>query len=216
MGKPDDNTRVISPTFRRYMLINIHNNSKTVIIVVHEIYGINEHMENICELLSQQNFDVICPNLLTEEAPFKYSQEEMAYHNFINNIGFIDASHQIKRVVLEIKDKYERVFIVGFSVGATIAWLCSELDCLNGTVGYYGSRIRDYLEINPTCPTMLFFPEKERSFHVDELILCFKEKNIIVEKFKGQHGFSDSYSPTYNENSQQEAFHRMIDFFLIH
>lgn len=197
-------------------MINIHNKSQTVIIVVHEIYGINQYMKNICQSLSEKNFDVICPNLLKQEAPFKYSQEEVAYRNFMENIGFTNASDKIKSILLNIKDKYEKIFIVGFSVGATIAWLCSEVDCLDGIVGYYGSRIRNYLEINPSCPTMLFFPEREQSFNVDELILCLKEMNIEIHKFNGQHGFSDPYSPKYNAKSQHEALNRMVDFFLKH
>lgn len=199
-----------------YKLLNIHNKSDTVIIVVHEIYGINQHMRYICQTLSDKGFDVICPNLLKQETPFEYSQEEFAYRNFMDNIGFTNASDVIKSVLMNIKDKYKKVYIVGFSVGATIAWLCSEEDCLDGIVGYYGSRIRKYIGIEPLCPTLLFFPEKEQSFNVDELISCFEEKNIEIHKFNGQHGFSDPYSPNYNEKSAQEAFRRMFDFFLKH
>lgn len=197
-------------------MINKHNRSDTVIIVVHEIYGINQHMMNICQLLSEKDFDVICPNLLKQETPFEYSQEEFAYRIFMENIGFTNASNKIKSVLFDIKDKYKKVYIVGFSVGATIAWLCSEEDCLNGIVGYYGSRIRNYVGIDPLCPTMLFFPQREQSFNVDELISCIEEKNIEIHKFNGQHGFSDPFSPKYNVKSTQEAFNRMIDFFLKH
>lgn len=195
-------------------VLNIHSKSNKVIIVIHEIYGINQHMNSICHSLLEQGYDVICPNLLKQEEPFAYSQEKAAYQNFMENIGFKYASDEIKRVVLDCKEKYEKVYIVGFSVGATIAWLCSEIDCLDGIVGYYGSRIRNYLKINPLCPTMLFFPEKEKSFNVDELVLCLQKKDIEIHKFNGQHGFSDPYSPKYNTNSEHEAFNRMVDFLL--
>ncbi len=180
--------------------------------MVHEIYGKNQHLNDICQALSDMEFDVICPNLLKKEGPFHYSQEEIAYRHFMENIGFTNASNTIKHLIADLKDNYEKMFIVGFSVGATIAWLCSELDCLDGVVGYYGSRIRDYLEINPQCPTMLFFPEEEHSFHVDELIKTLKVKNIRIDKLSGQHGFSDPFSPRYHEKSAQEAFKRMVDF----
>lgn len=197
-------------------MINIYNNSETAIIVVHEIYGINQHMKNICQSLSEKDFDVICPNLLKQEAPFDYSQEEIAYRNFMENIGFANASNEMKRLLLKIKGKYKKTYLVGYSIGATIAWLCSEEEGISGIVGYYGSRIRNYLEINPLCPTMLFFPEKEQSFNVDELIFDLEEKNILVHKFKGQHGFCDQYSPKYNEISTQATFNIMIDFFQNH
>ncbi|MFZ7945911.1 dienelactone hydrolase family protein [Neobacillus sp. 19] len=194
-------------------MINIHNHSDTAVIVVHEIYGINHHMKHICKLLSEKNVDVICPNLLNQEEPFEYVQEEVAYQNFIENVGFLNASDKIKRIVGEIRDNYKKIYIVGFSVGATIAWLCSEEKGLDGMVGYYGSRIRNYVEICPLCPVMLFFPEKEPSFNVDELITYLEEKNIEIHKCKGQHGFSDPYSQRYNATSAKEAFNKTVDFF---
>ena len=45
-------------------MLNIQKKSDTVIIVIHEIYGLNQHMQGYCELLSNQGFDVICPDLL--------------------------------------------------------------------------------------------------------------------------------------------------------
>ncbi|MEH7110202.1 dienelactone hydrolase family protein, partial [Bacillus sp. JJ1764] len=40
-------------------MIQFKNRSDTVIILIHEIYGINQHMQSYCELLSKQGFDVI-------------------------------------------------------------------------------------------------------------------------------------------------------------
>ncbi|WP_342416481.1 dienelactone hydrolase family protein [Paenibacillus sp. FSL R10-2782] len=194
-------------------MISIDKKSDTVIVVLHEIYGINQHIQNICRLLSDQGYDVICPNLLGRETPFDYSQEETAYRNFMENVGFTHASYQIESLLSSIRDRYKKVFIVGFSIGATIAWLCSEEKYVDGIVGYYGSRIRNYLEITPQCPTLLFFPQEEPSFNVDELIIALDNSNIRVHKCNGQHGFSDPYSPRYNVHSAQKSFSEMVDFF---
>lgn len=195
-------------------MIQIHKKSGTVIIVIHEIYGINQHMQSFCELLSKQSFDVICPNLLERETPFDYFQEEIAYRNFMENVGFAYAMHKIKDILSDVKDEYEKIFIIGFSVGATVAWLCSDEECVDGVVGYYGSRIRKYVELTPQCPTMLFFPQEEKSFNVDELISTLE--NIEIHKFNGKHGFSDPYSPQYNEESAQKAFSEMVNFLMKH
>ncbi|WP_342542454.1 dienelactone hydrolase family protein [Paenisporosarcina sp. FSL H8-0542] len=193
-------------------MIKIQNKSDTLIIVIHEIYGINQHMKSFCEIISEDCFDVICPNLLKRETPFDYSQEEVAYRNFMENIGFADASNKIRDILSEAKNNYKKIFIIGFSVGATVSWLCSEEECVDGIVGYYGSRIRNYEEISPRCPTMLFFPHEEPSFNVDELISILDKKNIEVHKYSGQHGFSDPYSPKYNLESTEKAFIEMVSF----
>lgn len=193
--------------------MRILNNSDSVIIVVHEIYGINDHMRSICQSFS--GFDVICPDLL-EGVPFDYSEEAAAYRNFIDHIGFANASHKIKNLLFELKDQYKKVYLIGFSIGATIAWLCSEEKCVDGIVGYYGSRIRNYVDISPTCPTLLFFPETEQSFNVDELIAKLDKKQIEIHKFNGVHGFSNPYSPNYHAESAQQAFNIMMDLLIKH
>ncbi|MFK9091449.1 dienelactone hydrolase family protein [Bacillus salipaludis] len=197
-------------------MLQILKKSGNLIIVIHEIYGINQHIKNFCDLLSKQDFDVICPNLLEREQPFDYPEEEIAYLNFMENVGFSDAVHKIKNLLLGIKNKYQKIYIIGFSVGATVAWLCSEEECLDGVVGYYGSRIRNFTQIVPLCPTILFFPQEEQSFSVDELISNLDKKNIDIYKCLGQHGFSDPYSTKFNEKSSQNAFNEMLNFLKKH
>ncbi|KML41833.1 dienelactone hydrolase family protein [Cytobacillus firmus] len=188
------------------------SNSNSLIIVIHEIYGINQHIKSFCELLTKQNFEVICPNLLEREMPFDYSQEEAAYRHFMEHVGFNRAVRKIKDLLLDIKDEYETIYIIGFSIGATVAWLCSQEDCVDGIVGYYGSRIRDYLELTPRSPAILFFPQEEQSFNVDELVGTLKKKKIKAYKFTGKHGFSDPYSSRYDAKSEQEAFSKTLEF----
>ena len=197
-------------------MLHIQKKSDTVLIVIHEIYGLNQHMQVFCESLSNQDFDVICPNLLERKTPFDYSQEEAAYRHFMENIGFTGALHKIKEILSEIKDEYQKVFILGFSAGATVAWLCSEEECVDGIVGYYGSRIRNYAELAPRCPALLFFPLEEPSFNVDELISALERKNVEVHKFNGKHGFSDPYNSNHHLESAQEAFSNMMNFFKEH
>jgi dienelactone hydrolase len=196
-------------------MLNIQKNSDTVIIVIHEIYGLNRHMQGFCELLSKQGFDVICPDLLERERPFDYSEEDAAYRHFIENVGFTGALFKIKDIVSDIKDAYQKIFILGFSAGATVAWLCSEEECVDGIVGYYGSRIRNYAELAPRCPALLFFPQEEPSFNVDELISALESKDVEVHKFMGGHGFSDPYHSKYHAESAQAAVSKMLEFFMV-
>jgi dienelactone hydrolase len=193
-------------------MVSNKQETKIAVVVIHEIYGVNQHMNSFCETLRSHNFDVFCPALFTNESVFNYSQEQIAYDNFITTVGFINAKLKVSDFIRSIKRSYAEVFLVGFSVGATIAWLCSVEDEVSGVVGYYGSRIRDYVEVEPGCPTLLFFPFEERSFLVDDLIEKLTSKNSIAKKFSGAHGFSDPYSSHYNEESAKRAFSDMIDF----
>ncbi|WP_028608808.1 dienelactone hydrolase family protein [Paenibacillus harenae] len=194
-------------------MIRIKKDSDHAIIVVHEIYGINKHMEYVCKSLSKYGFDVFCPNLLTRSTPFDYLQEEDAYLNFMENVGFENAAVTVKRLLTNIRDDYKKIVVVGFSAGATVAWLCSEERLVDGVIGYYGSRIRSYMETSPRCPVLLFFPQEEKSFHVDELLPALNNiNNVEAHQMSGHHGFSDPYSPHYNEDSANRALNRMLVF----
>lgn len=189
----------------------IQQGSSTAVIVVHEIYGLNRHKKDICESLGEQGFDVFCPDLLGRPA-FDYVEEQEAYRYFMDHVGFLHAKHKVEDLIDDVRTAYEKVVIVGFSVGATVAWLCSEDGRVDGVVGYYGSRIRQFSELQPSCHVLLFFPRKEPSFDIAELLLTLQKKNVRYCQFEGEHGFSDPYSDRFDEMSAQEAFREMSRF----
>lgn len=193
-------------------MYSIKKGADSAVIVIHEIYGLNQHMKSFCQSLSSYGVDVFCPNLLGPQKSFEYSNEKDAYDYFINHVGFTHAKAIIKQLLREKRDHYQKIFLVGFSIGATVAWLCSELELIDGIVGYYGSRIRNYTTITPYCPTLLFFAG-EKSFAVDDLVSVLVKKNKVrIIKLSGQHGFSDPFSTHYHAGSAENAFHEMVAF----
>ncbi|MBP2644240.1 MAG: dienelactone hydrolase [Firmicutes bacterium] len=194
------------------MLIH-KNNSDTVVIVLHEIYGLNEHIRNVCKKLSKYKYDVIAPDLLNNRMHFSYEQEEFAYNYFMNKIGFESALKQIKQILTSLRSVYKKIYILGYSVGATLAWLCSQTGLCDLVIGYYGSRIRDYLNVKPECPTLLLFPSEEKSFDVEELIISLRiVNNVSVNKLYGNHGFADQFSKNYNRKSALLASKKILLF----
>ncbi len=193
----------------------IYNNSDTVIIVVHEIYGLNAHITGVCDRLAQAKVDVLCPNLLGDrQEPFHYAEEALAYRNFMTEVGFAAAQEQIEALARSLQGRYRYCFIVGYSIGATIAWLCSgKADLYSGVVGVYGSRIRDYTAIEPQCPVLLCFPRTEESFDVAELILALSGKsNLNLFKADAGHGFADPWSEKYCAAASEALWKKTLGF----
>ena len=194
--------------------MKIIDNSDSVIIVLHEIYGINQHIQMVCEKFSMNGYDIICPNLIHLTQPFNYDLQEEAYQHFMNNIGFDSAVQQVKQVIVQAKKQYRNIYLLGYSVGATIAWLCSgEENMCNAIIGYYGSRIRDYMNITPKCPVLLIFPIEENSFNVEELVNSLENRNVNVYMLNGKHGFSNPFSKNYCVQSFEKA-EKLVDSFL--
>ncbi|PGS48624.1 dienelactone hydrolase family protein [Bacillus sp. AFS041924] len=188
----------------------------TTILVIHEIYGINNHIKDICNNLKESGFTVICPNLLGKTENFCYEDENKAYRHFVDMIGFEFAADQIITLAKELRSSSSNFYILGFSIGATIAWLCSKYNRLfDGVIGFYGSRIRDYLEVIPQCETLLFFPMKEKSFDPDIIINKLNTKNMTqIIQVEGVHGFTDQSTPYYDQASSEYCYQEMFDFIL--
>lgn len=194
------------------MLNYIHHADK-VIIVLHEIYGVNQHILDACGEFSRYGVDVIALNLLKERESFRYDQEALAYHYFMGNIGFENAFNQVKKVLYNVRANYKEVYVVGYSVGATLAWLCSETGLCDLAIGFYGSRIRDYFTRKPKCPVLLFFPTEEKNFDVDDLISHLSNfEHIQVEKLAGLHGFANPFSASYNKESAIKSCRKIMSF----
>lgn len=169
---------------------------KKAMIVLHEIYGVNQFIKEQCRKYTEAGYDVFCPDLLGRH-PFLYDEAEVAYEFFVKNVGF-QVYEKINSLIIQLNETYDDVFLLGFSVGATIAWRCCENSLYSGVVACYGSRIRDYTDLCPSCPTLLLFA-KEDSFNVSETIDKLKETpNLLLEEMDSKHGFMDCYSANYN------------------
>ncbi len=180
------------------------------IIVLSEIYGINPFIKSICRKLTKVGFDVFCPNIIGRE-PFSYEKTEEAYKHFVQQVGF-DTYKTINDQVKQLKNKYRKVFLIGFSVGATLAWRCCENLLCDGIVCCYGSRIRDYVNLNPECPTILL-QAKEPSFDVDKFIIQMEDKlNLIIYRFEANHGFMDPDSKSFDSLASKQAEEFIFDF----
>jgi len=92
---------------------------------------------------------------------------------------------------------------LGFSAGASALWIClghvapwlpkrAEL--------YYGSRIRDHMNLRPCCPTRLIFAAQEASFDPEDLALRLCALGHDAKVILGSaHGFMNPLSTGYDE-----------------
>lgn len=191
-------------------MIKIQKDHDRLVIVLHEIYGVNDHMRGVCEEIASKQFDVICPNLLHMEGAFPYEKGEEAYRHFMDHVGFDCAFAQVKDLIQSEKKRYAQVFLLGFSVGATIAWMCSTEE-IDGIVAYYGSRIRDFTNLSPTCPALLFFSE-EKSFNVRDVTLKLNAPGAKIQIYGAAHGFTNPASEHYNQTLTEQTMGETLAF----
>lgn len=173
-------------------------NNRTCVIVLHEIYGVNDHMAYYRKLFEQQ-MDVYIPNLLNRTSAFSYADEEQAYQYFMEEVGFEKAKKIVEQLIDALAKQYDSIQLVGFSVGATVAWLCSEHVSVSKVLCFYGSRIRFYTNMIPKVPVHIVFGKFEKSFNPVslkiELSIC---PLVSFEMVKEAHGFANPYDKMYD------------------
>jgi dienelactone hydrolase len=174
------------------------------IVLLHEIYGINAHIQRTADTWRSRGFDVFIPPLFPHSAPFRYEQQDIAYRHFCDNVGF-DTSG-IVSLLTELRAKYGTLILIGYSVGATLGWLAARSGLCDGAVCHYGSRIRQFSDTAPPCPTLVIIASDEPAFDPREMQYELeRHPSVTCRMFNAQHGFCDADSLAWDACLAQQA-----------
>lgn len=182
------------------------------IFILHEIYGVNAFIKEQALQLRDEQTEVECIELYPDNKVFPYAQEQEAYAYFTNEVGFDAPLEKLKQQLGVAIAHYEEVIVIGFSVGATLAWRLSTLP-LHRVVCIYGSRIRHYLNVHPSCPTLVLLPSREKSFDVENMKHTLTSIPFVqTSQFTGEHGFMDCHNAHFYQESAVQAHKKIKDF----
>lgn len=135
--------------------------------------------------------------------------EEEAYAFFLHTGGVEAYAKKISSVIAEWRPDA----IVAFSAGATAAWCALAEPDLTVRLGvlFYGSRIRDYLNLRPAVPVKLIFAEHEKAFAVAPLITVLREQGVDADMVPGtRHGYMNRRSSGFDAGAMQEGLREAI------
>ena len=168
------------------------------IFLVSDIFGRTPALETICNKLSTSSPDI---QIIDPYNGFnhKFESQTHAYEYFMDNVGLKKYQHILKNRLT----KYDaNIVLIGFSVGASAIWGISHqpsLKHIQKAFCFYGSQIRQNINIHPLFDIELIFPKQEPHFNVDELInLLHKKALVTCIKTNGRHGFMNKLSTHFN------------------
>ena len=128
-----------------------------------------------------------------------FKNEGEAYNSFQKNCGLALFSNKVLDAISMAEGRLD---LIGFSVGASAIWKISEnhLSNIKNVFCFYGSKIREMVDINPSFFINLIFPNSEKHFSVEALFLKIcKKENVYCEKTIYNHGFMNQRSLNYDE-----------------
>lgn len=163
-----------------------------VILIATDVFG---HTAAVDALVRQWHQPALIVSPFSDNTRQFYSEQE-AYQAFLAEGGI----RRFAEKLLSAMEQHQASlrFAIGFSAGASALWINSVKPVaanLQNAVLFYGSRIREYRDIQPLCPVRLIFAEQEAAFNAQELVQDLHTRGHHAELVKGsKHGFMNAYS----------------------
>jgi carboxymethylenebutenolidase len=192
------------------------------IVVIQEIFGVNQHIRNVCDAFAKEGYAAVAPALFDRtqrnfESGYTAAEIETA-RAFIAKPDWDAMLRDTDAAIKELKSAGP-IGIVGFCMGGTIAFLAAtRLSGLSAAVGYYGGRIVAYADEKPKCPTQLHFGEKDASIPMSDVEIIKQKRpdcEIYVYKDAG-HGFHCDERGSFHKDSSDVAWQRTTAFLAKH
>jgi carboxymethylenebutenolidase len=199
------------------------------IVVLQEIFGVNEFLRNVCDWYAAHGFVAICPDLFwRQERGVELSDKtEAGWQKAFELYQGLDEAKAVEdsAATLEFLRQHPacsgHVGAVGFCLGGNLAWLLSARFKPDCAAGYYGVSIEKALNEakNLSSPLMLHIagkdqycpPEAQKQIH-DAL-----DQNPLVtihDYSEQDHAFGRPGGEHYEAGAAELANLRTLEFFV--
>jgi carboxymethylenebutenolidase len=201
------------------------------VVVIQEIFGVNEVMRRISDEIAAQGYVALCPDLfwrqepgiqITDHSEAEWQKAFKLYQGFDQDKGMED----LKAAIATLRAHPActgKVGSIGFCLGGRLAYLTATRTDVDCAVGYYGVGIEGLLDEarNIKKPLMLHIAEKDK-FVPPEAQQKVKEglaKNplVTIHSYPGHdHAFARVGGHSYVKSAADEANARTAAFFKQH
>jgi carboxymethylenebutenolidase len=192
------------------------------LVVVQEIFGVNEHIRAVADRFAQEGFFAVAPAIFDraeKHVELGYDangmQKGMA---LLQRIGIDDTLKDLDAALHYASAQTGKpAGLVGFCYGGTLAWLSATRLAPAAVVGYYGGQIARFAEEKPQVPVMLHFGKKDD--HIPESDVAkvhAAHPEVEIHWYDAGHGFNCDMRGSYNEKAAKEAMARTLAFFHKH
>jgi len=127
--------------------------SAPVVVVIQEIFGVNQVMRDLTDGYAAQGYIAVCPDLfwriepgidITDQSEAEWKRAFELFNAFDVDKGVEDLAATIDQV-RNLPGSTGKVGTVGFCLGGRLAYLTGTRTDADAAVGYYGVGIENYL-----------------------------------------------------------------------
>jgi carboxymethylenebutenolidase len=189
------------------------------LVLVQEIFGITDHIRDLCEGFAADGYEVLAPALFDREEPgfeAPYGGEGLQRGiELSRDIHPIETSlADVQRCIDELAPKGP-VFVVGYCYGGSVAWLAAaRLRGLSAASSYYGRMVPESGEV-PGVPTIAHFGRNDHGIPIEgvEALVAAEPANTTIYIYEAGHGFNSDRRDDYAPEAAKLARERTLDLF---
>ena len=195
---------------------------KGAIVLIQEIFGINNHIKLVGEKFANEGYLVWIPEIyhrVGENINLNYSNKDILLgKKYKEKAGWDLTTMDIISCIAHLKVDHN-VASIGFCYGGSLSWKSACLAYgLDASICFYGSQIPDFLDKEPRCPTLIHLGEKDLSIdkNSQKKIIDFSKKcevDIDVHLYNNaDHGFFCDQRESYNKIASELSYKRTLEF----
>ena len=211
--------------FGAYLAIP-HTRKGPGIVLIQEIFGVNEHIRSVAEQYAADGYLVIAPDLFWRSGHrIELGYDEAGWKRAVELMNATDVGKAQKDIELAIDALKAQpgldggIASIGYCFGGLLSYHTAANGLVDVAVAYYGGGIQNQLERADEIdvPLLMHFGEEDSHIPLDavEKIAERFENNDNVEIViypEAEHGFNCSHRDSYNQRAAAEAHGNTLIF----
>jgi carboxymethylenebutenolidase len=191
------------------------------VIVIQEIFGIDQYVRADVERWAKMGYEAIAPALFDRRQPdFHAHHDDAGIKEGIAHAMATPREQALSDIAAcrdFLKSRGEKVCVVGYCYGGSLAWLAAtQLDGIAASSSYYGSMVKQFAAEPLKCPVIVHLGRTDHGIPADEVAaeVGKHHPDTPVYIYEGAgHGFNNQSPERYNAEAADLARHRTLELF---
>lgn len=218
-----------------YRAMPANGKSFPVVLVVQEIFGVHEHIKDMCRRFAKLGHVAIAPEMYARQGDVsKITNINEIISKVVSKVPDAQVMSDLDAAVAWAKrfskGNVNKLAITGFCWGGRIVWLyAAHNPQVKAGVAWYGRLVGSPDELHPThpvdiaaklkAPVLGLYGGKDTGIPQDTIekmraaVKAAGGKSEIVVYPEAGHGFNADYRPGYDKNAAQDGFRRLQAWF---
>ena len=209
-----------------------------VVLVVQEIFGVHEHIKDMCRRFAKEGYLAVAPELYARQGdPTKFTDYKQLFAEIVGKVPDAQVMSDLDAAVAWAgksgSGDVKRVGVTGFCWGGRITWLyCAHSPQVKAGVAWYGRLVGETSQLQPKypidvvanlkAPVLGLYGGKDQGIPLADVekmraaLAAAKNPSEIVVFPEAGHGFNADYRPSYRAEDAREGWRQALAWFRKH